>query len=109
MKPVPFSSEERYATVDVQGKTFLFTNLRVDRDTIPVGFVAYDVGDDCDGNFCRIQPSVLVNHWGTIIGCDDLALDRNGQYWPDAGTDEFFGDYGDAMTLAEYLLTCQST
>ena len=105
MIPIPFDENARYTIVDVQGKRFLFTNMRIDRDTVPEGMHAYDVGDeDCDGNFHRIQRFVLVNHWGTIIGAHALELDEYGQHWPEEGTDEFYGDFADeSMTLAEYL------
>lgn len=66
----------------VQGKPYLFTNLRVDRKSIPDGFHAYDVrDDDCDGQFWEIQNFVMVNHWGTIIGLEPVKLDANSQYW----------------------------
>lgn len=64
----------------VQGKPFLFTNMRVDRKTIPEGMYAYDVRDDCDGEFWEIQQFVMVNHWGTIIGFEPVELE-DGQYW----------------------------
>ena len=66
--------------VDVQGKPYLFTNLRVIRESIPEGLYAYDVRDDCDGIFWQIQPRVLVNHWGTIIGCQPVDLDDTGAF-----------------------------
>ena len=66
--------------VEVQGKPYMFTNLRVDRGSIPEGLYAYDVGDDCDGCFWKIQRFVLVNHWATIIGKEPVDLDEFGQY-----------------------------
>ncbi|MBQ6480785.1 MAG: hypothetical protein IJI45_06680 [Anaerolineaceae bacterium] len=55
--------------VSVQGRPYLFTNMRVDRKTVSDELFAYDVRDgDCDGEFWQIQRFVMVNHWGTIIG-----------------------------------------
>lgn len=67
--------------VSVQGKPYLFTNLRVDRDTVPKGLHAYDVRDDsCDGEFWQVQRFVMVDHWGTIIGLQEIELDDTGAY-----------------------------
>jgi hypothetical protein len=92
----------------VQGKQYLFSNLRVDRESIPKDLYAYDVGDDCDGEFWRIQNFVLVNHWATIIGTKPINLDENGQYWcppmeddPDTSSEGWF--VGAADSLREYI------
>ena len=46
----------------------LFTNLRIDRKTLPEGMYAYDIRDcDSNGRCESIAKHVLVNHWGTII------------------------------------------
>lgn len=66
---------------EVQGAPFIFTNLRVKRETVPRYMHVYDVRDDCDGEFWQIQPQVLINHWGTIIGFESLKLDDKNQYW----------------------------
>ena len=79
---VMFESIFPAEVVEVQGKPYLFTNERVKRDTIPEHWEAYDVRDDsCDGEFWQIQRSVLVDHWGTIIGLAPIDLDEYGQYW----------------------------
>lgn len=79
MIPVDFKSIYPCDVVAVQGKPYLFTNFRVDRATVPKGFYAYDVQDsDCDGQFRNIQDHAIVNHWGTIIGLEELDLDENG-------------------------------
>lgn len=83
MKEYKFNEEFPFEVVDVNKKLYMFTNMRVDRDSIPEGLYAYDVGDDCDGEFWRIQKFVLVNHWGTIIGKDEVPLGEDGAYWCD--------------------------
>ncbi len=44
----------------------LFTNARLDRNSVPKGLFRYDVrhDDDCQGIACEIKNHVLVNHWG---------------------------------------------
>ena len=55
----------------VQGKPYLFTNMRVDRESIPKGFHAYDVRDgDCDGEFWEIQKFVMLSRTRVLIQND---------------------------------------
>lgn len=73
MNPVNFNTLRELDVVCVDGAPYLFTNLRVDRNTMPEGMVAYDVRDgDGDGNFHQVATYVMVNHWGTIIGFDRI-------------------------------------
>jgi hypothetical protein len=44
-----------------------FTDMRVDRGSIPKGLYAYDVRDCCDGEPCEVRSFVFVNHMGTLI------------------------------------------
>ncbi len=66
----------------VQDKPYLFSNVRVNRDSIPEPFCVYDVGDDNDGEFWRIQRFVIVNHWATIIGLENIKLNEISAYYP---------------------------
>ena len=72
MIPIPFKTNEVLEVVELFDKRYLFTNMRIDRDTLPEGAYAYDIRDNCDGEFCQVQNYVLVNHWGTIIGFDEI-------------------------------------
>lgn len=76
----------------------LFTNMRIDRTSLPSGIFAYDVRDcDCDGNFAEIREFVLVNHWGTILCKEKIPLNKNGSYYPEEGE-----NYIDYSTLEEF-------
>ncbi len=44
-----------------------FTDIRVNRSSLPRGLYAYDVRDECDGDPCEVKSFVLVNHMGTLI------------------------------------------
>ena len=82
MSYVQFNDIFPAEVVEVQGKPYLFSDLRVERDTIPEHFEAYDVRDDSgDGQFWEVQRFVLVDRWCTIIGMDPIDLDERGQYW----------------------------
>lgn len=109
MKGCKFNEEFPFEVVDVNKKLYMFTNMRVDRDSIPEGLYAYDVRDDCDGEFWEIQKFVLVNHWGTIIGKYELPLE-DGSYLCDPSPEDdnisSEGNYPFAdpvQTLEEYL------
>ena len=63
MIPVSFDSVDGWETVNVAGKPYLFTNLRVDRSTLPKDLYAYDVRDSgSDGCFREVKQFVFVNH-----------------------------------------------
>lgn len=96
MKPISIREESCLEIVCVNRKPYMFTNMRIDRKSLPEGFVAYDVrdDDDCGGNFAQIAYYVMVNHWGTIIGLDEVPMDPNWGYIPDEEDDGWFtGDY----------------
>ena len=60
--------EKKMAEVEVKGRMALFMELRVNKDTIPVGMYCYDLrhGDD-DGMPCTIEQNVIVNYFGAVI------------------------------------------
>lgn len=61
--------EGRYEHIEIFGKPALFTNLRIDSNSIPKGLYCYDLrGSDHDaGNPITIEPKVIVNHAGTVL------------------------------------------
>ena len=90
--------------MELFGKTVLFTNMRVNRSTVPENLYVYELRDeDCTGDICEIKPFIMVNHWGTIICKEPIELDTK---WNSKFVDE--GDYcylGDTAKLDEYLNT----
>lgn len=61
--------EEKYESIELFEKPALFTNSRIDRDTVPEGFHCYDLrGSDNDpGRPVTVETSVGVNHAGTVL------------------------------------------
>lgn len=105
MIPIRFEDEKGFEIVCVNGKPYMFTNMRIDRETLPEGFVAYDVRDDDElsGSFAQIKRFVMVNHWGTIIGTDEIPLDPEyGDYYPEE-EEPFIGEY---VKSAEEFASC---
>lgn len=65
-KKVVFS----YITVpELDNKEFMFTDLHLIRESLPLGVYAYDIRHDDEGKgiACSIENRVAVNHLGTII------------------------------------------
>lgn len=93
--------KERYELIDLDGYICLFTNIRLDRSTIPQSLYCYDVRDSdyCDGAFAEIRPSIMVNYWGTIICKRPLPLDNLRSYYPKSGENYLPGIY----TLADFM------
>ena len=79
------ATTEGYMIAEIDGKPVLFTNMRLDRDTVPEGLFCYDVRDSDrpDGSFAEVKAHVLVNHWGTILCKEPFPLDEHGSYYPD--------------------------
>lgn len=99
MKPID-ANETDYERFEILGHDALFTNLRIDRKSLPDGLYAYDLRDcdDCSGNPAELRNFVLVNHWGTVItkepieGADEgIVLDEDD-----------YNYLGEDMTLKEF-------
>lgn len=109
MKPENFKEIFPVNVVSVQGKPYLMSDLRVDRDTIPAGLYAYDVRDNCDGCFWEVQDDVSVNFWACIIGKEKIEYPDGKSYVcppedidPSLSSEGFYIDY-DIESLDEYL------
>ena len=70
--------------IEIEG---VFTNARVDRDSLPDGKYAYDLTEGSEG-FESIEEFVVVNHGGTFI-CDEPIVFGEEKYIS-------LGEYGDA-------------
>lgn len=91
--------KEDYELMEIDGRAALFTNSRLDRDTVPEGLSCYDVrdSDSLDGSFAEIKAFVRVNHWGTILCREALPLDEYGSYYP-----EDWGFSGEQMAVPAF-------
>lgn len=96
----PFdAAKEGYLLAEIDSRLVLFTNMRLDRGTVPEGLFCYDVrdSDNLDGSMAEVKPFVMVNHWGTILSKDVFPLDEHGSYYP-----EDWGYLDKSMSLAEF-------
>lgn len=78
------ATKETYMLTEIDNRIVFFTNMRLDRDTVPDGLFCYDVrdSDNLNGSFVEIKPYVMVNHWGTILSHEPFPLDEYGSYFP---------------------------
>lgn len=73
--------KEKFQKVRVCGIECDFSEMRIDRSTVPKGRYQYEVADDDEsqGNPSRIKYGIMVNFFGTLIsdvplplGCDNV-------------------------------------
>ncbi len=104
MKPID-ARDENFMLISIDDKyVALFTNMRLDRDTIPEDLHTYDVRDGGgDGEFAQIQKFVMVNHWGTIICKDPLPMNEWHCYYPEQ--DAYYFPYASSLTMEEFRST----
>lgn len=92
----------QFALYDKAGETIAegyFSNIRVDRRTLPNGWFAYDIReDDATGDAGTIEDGyVIVNHFGTFLTQTKLELPQEpyvsgGKRWANLGdspTDDY--------------------
>lgn len=89
-----------YYLVNMDSYFCAFHNNRIARSTVPESLFCYDVrdSDQTDGTFAEVQPSVLVNHWGTILVKEEIPMNEFGCYLP-KDNDPLFGP---TISLADF-------
>ena len=92
---------EEFQHIEVFDKPALFTNGRIARDTVPEGWYCYDIrgSDDDPGELCYMEENVVVNHAGSVLMPEKLAMPKSGRL--DVRDELGFLDEGD-MTLREF-------
>ena len=67
---------EKFQHIEVFDKPALFTNGRIARDTVPKGWYCYDIrgSDDDPGELCYMEENVVVNHAGSVLMPEKLAM-----------------------------------
>lgn len=94
-------NKESLQEADVKGHKVLFTELRVDKSTIPEGVNCYELrhGDD-DSYPAALEQGVRVNYFGAVLMTDKMELGKDG-YVPLEYED--FGFTGEDLSVTEYL------
>ena len=62
-------NKEIFTKVGVCGIECDFSNMRIDRSTVPEGCYHYEVADDDEsqGNPVRVKRGIMVSYFGTLI------------------------------------------
>jgi hypothetical protein len=95
------ANTEKFEHIELFGKSALFTNNRIDRSTVPGGYYAYDLRHGDSGDFSTVEPTVRVNHAGTVITTVALKFkNESDKYKKVKNAINFLDD--DEMTLAEF-------
>lgn len=71
-------TKEELAEIEVKERLALFTELRVNKETVPNGIYCYALrqGDDF-GIPCAIEEKMAVNYFGAILITEPLDLGNN--------------------------------
>ena len=74
---------EQFPKVSVCGIICEFSDIRIDRSTVPEGKYQYEVaGDDnSGGDPARIRRGIMVNFFGTLICDQPLPIGNDGVLW----------------------------
>lgn len=95
--------DEKLEVVEVLGQAALFTNGRVTQKELPDGLYKYDLREGESIAFAAIEPSVAVNHAGTIITKEPIIFGEEGYIELDDDSSPNF--LGDEMSIEEFLNT----
>lgn len=111
MERVKIETTDEFEVVTVFGAMCLFTEARVDKNTLPDGLYAYEVRETegFSGVPGSIEGDVIVNFYGTLISLDRLIPEgetvRNFTIkdYEDSRFAEEWNYEGNVVTLAEFM------
>lgn len=96
-------TDEKLEVVEVLGQTALYTNGRVTQKELPDGLYKYDLREGESIAFATVEPSVAVNHAGTIITKEPIIFGEEGYIeLDDDSSPNFLGDH---MSVEEFQNT----
>ena len=95
---------DEFETVEILGQTALFANHRMNTSEIPKGMYLYHLRNSDDGEaFATIEPSVAVNHGGSVITKQPINFGEEGYI---SFNDENYPNFtGESMTLEKFYYT----
>ena len=72
-----------FEKVNVCGVPCEFSDMRIDRSTVPKGKYQYEVADDDEssGDPARVKSGIMVNFFGTLICDKPLPIGEDGVVW----------------------------
>ena len=95
------AGKETFERAEIDGVEVLFTNARLDRDTVPEGLYCYDVRetDGSSGIAATLEPFVAVNHWGMVLSKQPFPMED--EYYQLSA--DSFNYLGEMAAAEEYL------
>ena len=96
--------KEKYTEIFVQGKPVLFTDMRIDRSTVPKELYLYEVRH-ADEDWCdpaQIAKGILVNFFGSILTLEPIPLPADGRLDIDSEKEWDFGG-GEPYSIQEFI------
>lgn len=100
MKPIKFNDTADYQFMDVCGTTGVFTNMRINRESLPEGFHKYSLRSGEEEFICQICNEVMVDHAGDFITKEPIDLGPEGFK---ALSSEDWGFTGEAVDFEAYF------
>ncbi len=93
-------NREKFQEVELLGHRGIFTDLRVDQETVPVGVYCYELRHGDDDSFpATVEQNVTVNYFGAVVMAEKLELSKEGHLM--LSYDDF-GFTGEELTMLEY-------
>ena len=92
----------KYQLAEIMGQEVLFSNGRFDRENLPEGLYCYDLREGDSGNAATVEPSVTVNHFGSILTTQPIEMPEQGRIELTKENGLSFGDGGE-MSIFEFV------
>lgn len=70
----PFTDIDDFEDIEINDIPAMYTNCRIDRNTIPVGLYAYDIRSGDDEPHATIEEIVGADHQATIITMEEIPM-----------------------------------
>ena len=91
-------TKEEFEKIEVLGRKAFFTNRRMTSSEVPTGmYLSHLRKSDDDSRFAAIEPSVFVNHGGSVLTKEPFDFGKKGSIALDEETDPNFT--GKTVTL----------
>lgn len=95
--------KNRFTLANYKGRLVACTPRRLSPEDYPLGLFKYDIQSSDDGfDPVLIAPTIIVNHWGTMLSKKRISLDKCG--YDKINNDlEFIELFLPAISLAEFI------
>ena len=98
------ASEERFVEVLVRSTKAMFSEMRIDRSSIPKGLHVYEVrhADEDWSEPCEVKRGIMVNFYGTLITKEPLLEEGESSLYLEGEKEWEFLSSGSVLGLDEW-------